>query len=425
MFDYAKYLLSPVLISISACGLLLGGVQVWLGLGVLLGVLFFDAFLEPDHSVRDPRFPWLYDLVVSFTVASGAALLLLYVHLVAIGHFLTTASAVGAFLTMMFTQFVVTAPCIHELFHRENLVLRWYGRLGQVLIFDPWREITHVVTHHLHVGTPTDPDYARRGDTVYGHLYRTMRDQIRESYHLEKMMWTKRGRAWYDPRNGWVWRASALVGFSLVLFAVGGLKGMLLGIAVCLCGPRLLLEVFNYTQHYGLICATPGGQFSDWLYSEDRRGIRIWLEGPFGMMGIDDPDIDGLCIAGGTGLAPVLSIVEDRLRRSARAKFTIVFGVRNSNEIFCRDRLDALVASAPERVRVVVIASNEAQHNGWRGARGLVTEALTPALGIDFASTGAFICGSLPMVEAVEAKLLGLGLTPDRIHADKFLPSAY
>src|SRR5699024_8260703 len=124
--------------------------------------------------------------------------------------------------------------------------------------FDPWREITHVVTHHLYVCTPDDPDYARRGQNVYSHLAITMYRQIKDAYQLEKTAWTKRGRAWWDIRNGWVWRASVLIGFSALLFAVGGLKGMVLAIATCLIGPRMFLEIFNYCNHYGLISATPG-----------------------------------------------------------------------------------------------------------------------------------------------------------------------
>lgn len=258
MFDYLKYLLSTVVLTASAYGLWLGGSYSWLGLGVLLGILFFDAFLPPDHSLRDQRHPWLYDLVVAANLGLGFGMIFLYAYLVGSGHFATTAAALGAFLSALFTQFVVTAPALHELFHRENLFLRWYGRIGQVLIFDPWREITHVVTHHMRVATPDDPDYARRGDTVYGHMLRTFRGQFIESYLLERTMWTKRGRVWWDPRNGWVYRTALLLAFSTALYAVGGAQGMLLAIAVCLLGPRMLLEVFNYCNHYGLVTATPG-----------------------------------------------------------------------------------------------------------------------------------------------------------------------
>ncbi len=255
--DSLKYTISTVILGVTASGLLMGGHYVWLGLGVLVALLCFDAFLEPDHSVRDTTHLLAYDIVVSINLALGFGLILMYAWLAGHDRFVG-ADALGAFLTMMFTQFVVTAPALHELFHRENMILRWYGRIGQVMIFDPWREITHVVTHHMRVSTPDDPDYARRGDTVYGHVVRTLVRQVIESYHLERTMWTKRGRRWFDPRNSWVHRAAMLLAFSALLFACGGAKGMLLAIGVCLAGPRSFLEVFNYCNHYGLISATPG-----------------------------------------------------------------------------------------------------------------------------------------------------------------------
>lgn len=258
MHDSLKYTVSTVVICLAAWGLWLGGNHVWLGLGILLAILGVDAFLKPDFSQRDKTHTWAYDVIVGTNVVLGLCLIFLYAWLVGQGHFATTMDAVGAFVTMMFVQFVVSAPALHEYFHRENLFLRWMGRIGMVMIFDPWREITHVVTHHMHTATPEDPDYARRGDTVYGHLYRTFRGQIIESFLLERAVWRKRGRAWWDLRNAWVYRVGMLVAFSVLLYMAGGLSGMLLAIAVCLFGPRMFLEVFNYCNHYGLISCTPG-----------------------------------------------------------------------------------------------------------------------------------------------------------------------
>jgi hypothetical protein len=258
MFDYLRYTLSPVLILISGYGLYLGGIYVWLGLGTLGLILVADAFLQPDHAIRDTRWPWLYDAIVAVQISLGFLLILFYAWAVGDGHFSTTSSQVGAFLSMMIIQFVLVAPALHEMFHRENSVLRWLGRIGMVMLFDPWREITHVVTHHVHTVTPTDPDYARRGENLYRHLYRTFRGQFIESYHLERRMWTKRGRAWWSPRNAWVWRVGVLMAFTALLCLIGGWKGALAAIAVCILGPRMFLEVFNYTQHYGLVTGTPG-----------------------------------------------------------------------------------------------------------------------------------------------------------------------
>ncbi len=258
MFDYLRYTFTPLIIALSAAGLWGGGDLVWLGFGTLLFVFLFDAFLEPDYGVRDQRFPWVYDVIVSVQICMGFGLILAYAYWVGSGHFETRGQHIGAFLTMMLTLFGTISPALHEMFHREKFTHRWLGRLGMVMIFDPWREITHVVTHHVYTATPYDPDYARRGENLYRHLFVTFRRQVAESYHLEKMLWSKRGRSWHDIRNPWIWRVGILVLFVTVLVIVGGWMGALAAVLVCLLGPRLMLEVFNYTQHYGLVTGTPG-----------------------------------------------------------------------------------------------------------------------------------------------------------------------
>ncbi|TAM09355.1 MAG: 2Fe-2S iron-sulfur cluster binding domain-containing protein [Nevskiaceae bacterium] len=174
-----------------------------------------------------------------------------------------------------------------------------------------------------------------------------------------------------------------------------------------------------------LVRRLPGGKFSAWVYGADLKGAKLWLQAPMGTMGFDEFDRDGLCVAGGTGLAPILSIVSHRLKQSATARFTIVFGSRSAQDNFADALLANLLERESQRVRLVNILSNEPTGSAWRGRRGLVTDALDAALGVDYANAAAFVCGSLPMVEAVEKKLLQLGVDPDRVHADKFVPAAY
>ena len=174
-----------------------------------------------------------------------------------------------------------------------------------------------------------------------------------------------------------------------------------------------------------LVKRLPGGKFSEWLFAKHREGTRMWLEGPFGTMGIDDRESDALCVAGGTGLAPILSIVANRLAKSQTSMITIVFGVRTAADTFASERLSALLKQYAARIRLVTILSHEPATSTWSGPRGLITEALAPNLGIAFERVAAFVCGSLPMVEAVERNLLKLGVPQDRIHADKFLPTGF
>ena len=258
MFDHAKYLLSPTLIGLNVFGFWLGGPWVGLGLAALLTVMAVDMLLPVNLRLPDQRHPWLYDTIVSLTVVAAFAQLLAFTWLTGQGHFQGTGVFATAFVSMMLFGFVVGAPPVHELFHRSTPGMRTLGRLGLCLIFDPWREITHVVTHHLKVCTPDDPDTARRGENVYAFFARNLSGQVKDAYQLEREMWTKRGRAWWHPANHWVISLAGLALFTGVLVALGGVAAALWSIASLLLGPRLLLEVFNYCNHYGLVTEHPG-----------------------------------------------------------------------------------------------------------------------------------------------------------------------
>src|SRR6185295_13919980 len=63
----------------------------------------------------------------------------------------------------------------------------------------------------------------------------------------------------------------------------------------------------------------PGGAFSEWLFDGDRTGVRFLVQGPFGAMGDAEPATHNICVAGSTGLAPILAIVDAGLATSDRS----------------------------------------------------------------------------------------------------------
>lgn len=258
MLDYFKYLLSPALIALHLWGLWQGGDLVWLGSAVLLALLCFDMLLPLDFSLRDQRMTWLYDVQVVVTMLAGFASVLSFAYLTHVDHFRTTAHFAVAFFGTALYGFVVVAPSVHELFHRKTPVMHVFGRAGLWLIYDPWREITHVVTHHLKVATPDDPDTARRGEAIYPYLVRSFWGQFKDACHLEREMWTKRGRAWWHPLNHWVVSLAGLALFTALLIAVSDVAAALWTVGTMLVGPRLFLEFFNYVNHYGLVSDSPG-----------------------------------------------------------------------------------------------------------------------------------------------------------------------
>ena len=49
---------------------------------------------------------------------------------------------------------------------------------------------------------------------------------------------------------------------------------------------------------------TPGGEFTEWLFADDRTGTRLGVVGPFGNLGLRPSAVPVLCVAGGSGLGP-------------------------------------------------------------------------------------------------------------------------
>ena len=172
-----------------------------------------------------------------------------------------------------------------------------------------------------------------------------------------------------------------------------------------------------------LIRRIPGGAFSDRLWACAEPGMAMALSGPHGSMGAADVNANGICVAGGTGLAPVVSIVRDRLKKSTTARFMVLLGIRRAEDHFASEILQGLEALSSGRVQTRVIVSDEPDGSGWKGDRGLVTALLTPELVGSVQARTAFVCGAAPMVQACRDRLQHLGWSDSDIHTDAFVPS--
>jgi toluene monooxygenase electron transfer component len=173
------------------------------------------------------------------------------------------------------------------------------------------------------------------------------------------------------------------------------------------------------------------GGLSDWLSGRDRTGARLDLFGPLGSAIYRAGEVDGiLCIAGGSGLAPMLSILE--LARSvghfAAHDGHIFFGARTLDDLYGVDELMAVRAAFPERVSLTIALSEEAPDAGpesrWPGvafAAGFVHEVAGLAMAGKYDGVTAYLAGPPPMVEGAMRMLVSQAkLPPTRIRYDKF-----
>ena len=176
----------------------------------------------------------------------------------------------------------------------------------------------------------------------------------------------------------------------------------------------------------------PGGLVSQWLSSADRSGVSVRLFGPLGKASFqpERDNADLVCIAGGSGLAPILSIL-DRAANAGhfeRHRADVFFGVRAFEDLYETDRLLAVAAAHPESFSLNMVFSEKrpgqvalASLPGVTITDGFVHETMGQAMAGRFDGILAYIAGPPQMVDAAMRLLVLQGkVPPARIRYDKF-----
>lgn len=163
----------------------------------------------------------------------------------------------------------------------------------------------------------------------------------------------------------------------------------------------------------------PGGAFTDWLFGGDRIGTKLQLRAPYGQFCLKQTSAPMICLAGGSGLAPIMAILEQAMALGGTRPVTLLYGARSQKNLYCLAEIEELSAAWNAPFEFTPVLSEEPANSEWTGARGLVTEALTSIE--DQESHEAYLCGPPAMIDTAEAILLNAGIGKDAITADRFL----
>jgi len=163
-----------------------------------------------------------------------------------------------------------------------------------------------------------------------------------------------------------------------------------------------------------------GGGASAYAVRQLRVGERVLVRGPMGTA-VLQPDHEGpiLAVAGGSGLAPMRSIVESALRRGHAAPVSLYVGARTAADLYLTDHFLDLAARYPT-FRFHPVLSDEPGHARWRS--GYVGDVAAADLSADGLPPGlkAYLAGPPVMVESAVDRLTSLGLSEVDIHTDAF-----
>lgn len=175
----------------------------------------------------------------------------------------------------------------------------------------------------------------------------------------------------------------------------------------------------------------PGGRMSEWLFDGPAAGARVDLFGPLGAATFE-PEIGKnlLCIAGGSGIAGMVSILTRATEERYFERHTgdVFFGVRTRRDVFFLDELASFEATAPQALRVTIAFSDEdvdpelgARYPRFCFGKGLVHAVTAERMKGRFENVRAYVAGPPPMVDAALRMLVLEGkLRSDNIRYDKF-----
>lgn len=164
----------------------------------------------------------------------------------------------------------------------------------------------------------------------------------------------------------------------------------------------------------------PGGEFTKALFNGQLDGKSLEMEAPHGNFHLRGGDAPLVCVAGGSGLAPLVSMLEHARVNRIRRQCTLLFGARTQADLYQLDAIQSIASNWQDDFRFIPVLSHEPDESNWDGARGLVTDYITA----DFCvGAEGYLCGPPPMIDAAIATLTQHGLPIDRIFYDKFTDS--
>ncbi|MGO9934030.1 MAG: 2Fe-2S iron-sulfur cluster-binding protein [Steroidobacteraceae bacterium] len=172
----------------------------------------------------------------------------------------------------------------------------------------------------------------------------------------------------------------------------------------------------------------PGGEFTDRLFHENPARTLLNIEGPLGQFvyrpsgaarGSQPPGVAAapmLLVGGGTGIAPLISILRHVIENGIDRDMRVYCGVRSERDLYANATLENLAARAA-RMRYVPVLSEPSP--GWRGRSGWVHEAALEDAA-DIEPYEVYAAGPPAMIAAVRREFAARGVPASRLYCDSF-----
>ncbi len=167
-----------------------------------------------------------------------------------------------------------------------------------------------------------------------------------------------------------------------------------------------------------LIRNTSHGVLTTYLRDRAKTGDRIEFNGPLGSFYLRAINRPALFLAGGTGLAPFLAMLDKIETTVSDHPVHLIFGVTNEPDLVKMKELEGYAARIPNFTFTCCVAAEDSSYPN----KGYVTKYMTPE-NLHNGAVDIYLCGPPPMVDAVRKYLSDQGITPASFYYEKFAGS--
>ena len=173
----------------------------------------------------------------------------------------------------------------------------------------------------------------------------------------------------------------------------------------------------------------PSGEYMEFLISlihgkftskleTAKAGDVYYISAPYGQFKFDTEHNDEklLFLAGGTGIAPFLSMLRFIKKNGTKADCVMIYSVKYGNEIICKEELEDMENSIGIKFSVTV--TRPAEGDGWTGETGHINAEMIKKYAPDFSTRTCYICGPPAFVTALKTDLQSLNVASKQIKAE-------
>lgn len=161
-----------------------------------------------------------------------------------------------------------------------------------------------------------------------------------------------------------------------------------------------------------------GGEFTSHVFTHMKEKDILRLRGPLGTFFLRDADKPIIFVAGGTGFAPIKSMIEQALHQGIRRPITLYWGARKRSGLYF-DALPMQWATEYPHIRYVPVLSEPDAADAWHGRTGQVHHAVLQDHP-DLSPFQIYVCGAPALTENALKDFTAQGLPADEFFADAF-----